>query len=1086
MGCSDVFASKVDMPAFLFAEFDFSLEGIGRENVPVQESFYALRDAFEKVLLSHGCRWLKPQGRRLLGVVEEAQALPALAALLRDLGSQRPGRFPVPFKVAAHVGPAFQSQEGYVGPEKDRALCLLDAAEAGYPLLSAQTAALPLPIGTRRLSVGPHLLRDLVPAEELFLLCPEGDPAVGVPIPKTMGTYRHNLPPQPTPFLGRAELLRDLESGFLEGDERLLTLLGPGGFGKTRLALQLGANLVDRFDGVYWVPLASLLDKDRMMVALAGALGLVSLKGEEPTRQVLEALRGRRCLLILDNFEHMMGAREALRRLLDETPSRVVITSREVLGMQGERVVEVSGLSAPMSADDPLFEEHGATQLFLTTLARLGRDVPLDVEERAHFATLCRKLHGMPLGIEMSASLAATQPLSEIARRVGECVDGLATSLPHLPERQKSARAVFDYSWDLLDEGCRKVLSRLSIIRGSFDDAAAQEVAHCDPASLRRLKDRSLLVFLADGQKMLHETVRFYAKERLYESPQEKEKVLAVHARHYLSYLVRSTPRLLGKDQRAHLERAAERHENVLKAFLWAFESGQWGWVIEAAEPLAFFFERRTRYHEGYAFFGHLLERMGEDERDMAAGHLWASLALRRVELGARMGLTAGSRENLQKCLRLFQGREFRRQRAQARLALGGIWEALGEREKSLAELTRALRAFESCRDVNGAAHARNVLGQVLRRAGKAAAAERTVRRALVFFERAENPSGAAWSHMLLGQAALQLTRLNEAKEHFRLGLDGYLASGNRDGVGWAMNMMGQVANLHGDHEGAEQMFWEDLLIERDISNYPAFAWAHLQLAETYCWRGRLDMAEGHARQAWDIYERLGDPCRVGTALRVLAEVALERGDLNEAERWLRDAESAAVRFSDAPGLAWGGYLTARLAQKRGRLRDAELSLREALRRSRGSQDSRVMDWGRLLEAQIALQKGETASAKKALREALRSGRAANLAPVLLECGLVWAQIAAQQGDFLEAVEWAEAVGRWSLPDTARARKAVLLREEWEARLDEEERAVAREVSTTADLALWMERLGVRIGGRRRGIRARKTLPRRPLPIGRR
>jgi predicted ATPase/Tfp pilus assembly protein PilF len=1052
----------VNVPAFLFAEFDQVIDGSGSSAPSIAQLLFALREPLERALIDHGCRWFKPKGKRLYAVMEKEQVLVAIVQTLRDLAKNVPNSVPMPFKWVVHCGDAFQGSSGWFGPEFEHASRLLDAASPGFPILSESASLLPTPEGYHLMSLGMHMLKDLRPSEELFAFHPADLTHMDFSIPRSMGARSHNLPPQATPFVGRNEALLDLGRQLIADDTRMVTLLGPGGFGKTRLALQVAADLVDEFEGVYWVPLAPLTSEERLTSALADSLGVVFYKGEDPFQKVLEVLTEHRTLLLFDNFEHLTSGRDYVKRILEATPSKVIVTSRESLRIPQEKVVEVLGLKYPERADDGLFDEYGATQLFVSSLTRIGRVEPLDRTEKEAFVVLCRQLHGMPLGIEMSAALAANQALPEIVRQLRERIDYLAVALPHLPDRQKSTRAVFEYSWNLLDEPLRKALGRLSIIRGTFDDAAAMQVADCDNHALRQLHERSLVVFLPDGRQELHETVRYYAKEHLYEDPVEREKSLESHAKFYLSYFRDSLPLFEGPDQRKNLEAANEHNENAQVAFVWAIEKGRWQWVDETLEAYSLFLDRLAKYQDGFTFFAKLLKNLEEridSPKDPEQNLLRVNLLLWRASLGVRMGLNEGAEVHLEECLKVFKGKKYERRRAETLLVLGQVLEARSKKAESIDCLSHALAQFEACKDLNGAAYARNRLGQGLLQWGQVGTAAALVREALEHYEKTKNPSGMAWSRMLLGQMAVHEAKYDEAKRHFREGLEGYLAVGNRDGVSWAMSQMGLVARYRGDFAGAKQLFLEALNIEREISNHGAQGWSYLNLGETEWYLGNDDKADQQAHRSLEIFIQLEDKAGIAAALRWKGIMTLERGAVDEAERVFLDSEQEGDFLSDPAARAYQNYHLAMVAQKRGQLKDAEESLGRALETFKKTHYLFGLGWGYHLTAELAIQKGDLERAKHFLWESLKVGKALGVAPLLLECWLVWAAILATQEDFLGAMEYVEAVTQSPQCSKPTARKAALLRDECEIKLNIEEKAFARRGAVAADIGIWTDRI---------------------------
>jgi len=1050
------------VPAFLFAEFDTPLDGSGSPDAAAHQKLYSYRDPLERALIARGCRTLKTQGRRLLAILEPSELLPALAQALRDIDASHPGQDLLPFKLAIHQGVAYQGNSGWFGPEIDHTHRLLDVIARGYPVLSEAAGSLPLPEGFHRMSLGMHMLKDLRPSEELFALHPVRLTRLDFDIPRSMNAYKHNLPAQATPFLGRQEAVNDLIHRFTEGDARMITLLGPGGFGKTRLALQASADLVDRFDGVFWIPLAPLTSEDRLISALADSIGVGFYKGEDPFQKVLEVLAERRCLLVFDNFEHLTSGRHFVARLLKSTQARVLVTSREALRVPEEKVVEVTGLRSPERPDDPLFEEHGATQLFISSLARAGRVTPLSPEERGPFVALCAQLHGMPLGIEMSAALTINHGLPEVVSQIRGRIDFLAVSLPHLPDRQKSTRAVFEYSWNLLDEPLRRALSRLSILRGTFDDEAAKQIARCDNETLCRLQERSLVMFLPDRRQLLHETVRYYAKEHLYEDPEDRRKTLEAHAKYYLTFLQNSLPLFECRDQRMYLEAASEQHENIQAAFLWSVENGLWEVAEGTLEAYAFFLDRLSKFQEGRNFLTQLLNALKEarvERREKARESLRAALLLNRATLAVRMGLNEGLVADLEECARVYQGKSFTRQRGRTLLILGQVLEALGRRAQSIDHLSHALAEFEASGDRNNAAYARNRIGQGLLQWGQRETAAAFAKEALSHYVATDNPSGMAWSRMLLGQIEQHDANYEEAKKHFREGLEGYLAVGHRDGVSWAMNMMAKVAKFRGDFLAAEQMLLEALLIEEEISNYAAQAWTQVALGEVEFLLGRLDKADKYLLCAWEMYTQMGDKAGETATLRWMGNLALARDEGDKAEGFFLDSEKVASSVEDDLGRAWHHYHLALVAHKRGRFQEARGSLEEAIATFERFHYRFGLAWATHLMAEIGLASGDASAARRYLFRSLRWARELRLPPILLEDWLVWAALLAAEGAVLEAAQWCEATIQNPARAWNTARKAKCLQEECERRLDPEERDMARRVAISADLDAWTDRI---------------------------
>ncbi|HET9220883.1 MAG TPA: hypothetical protein VFO07_00180, partial [Roseiflexaceae bacterium] len=340
-------------------------------------------------------------------------------------------------------------------------------------------------------------------------------PQIEQPAPRPAPAPQHNLPSPLTSFVGRADELASL-AALLAGDTRLVTLIGAGGAGKTRLALAIAWQLLPQFaDGIWWVALAgvqpvgdSAHQRGTLASAVATALGRTLAGRRHPLDELADALQDRAALLVLDNCEHLPEAAAVARALIEAAPQvRVVATSREPLGLGGEALVRLEGLPVPLpGASDPA--SYPGVQLFLERAARHTPDWGQGPGTIAATARLCRLLEGLPLGIELAAHWVGHYTPDDIAEAIQADLDFLAVRTRDLPDRHRSLRAVFDYAWHLLSAAEQRALARLSVFRGSFDGAAAEAVAEVDATTLVALVDKSLLRQAGAEHHSLHELLR--------------------------------------------------------------------------------------------------------------------------------------------------------------------------------------------------------------------------------------------------------------------------------------------------------------------------------------------------------------------------------------------------------------------------------------------------------------------------------------------------------------------------------------------------------------------------------------------------
>jgi predicted ATPase/class 3 adenylate cyclase len=503
-------------------------------------------------------------------------------------------------RMGLHTGQAHLGADGYVGVDVHRAARIAAAGYGGQVLLSESTRSLvsrDLPDGATIRDLGLHRLKDLAVPERIFQLAVSGMDA-DFPALRTVDGIRTNLPAQLTSFVGRERELGELQA--LARAHRLVTVIGTGGTGKTRLMLQATADLVgEHQDGVWLVELAPISDPELIVQAVARGLGI----REEPGRPVIETvrdyLRTKSMVVLLDNCEHLIGSvAELAEQLLATSPGvSLIATSREALGVTGEHVYQVPSLGLPDGAGEP--GEHGAEDLLLAdvlaseavrlfvdratavlpSFALTPADAPAVVE-------ICRRLDGIPLAIELAAARTPLLSVQEIALRLGDrfrlLTGGRRTALP----RQQTLQALIDWSWDLLTDGERRLLGRLSVFSGGCTLEAATEVGRAaDEAppgedgsldtldTIGRLVGRSLVVADRGGSTRYHllETIRQYARDRLV-AANESSAIRGRHLAFFLALAEEAEPALTGPDMVAWLAKLDADADNLRAAIDWAFD----------------------------------------------------------------------------------------------------------------------------------------------------------------------------------------------------------------------------------------------------------------------------------------------------------------------------------------------------------------------------------------------------------------------------------------------------------------------------------------------------------------------------------
>lgn len=408
----------------------------------------------------------------------------------------------------------------------------------------------------------------------------------------TAQSTRPTLPTPITALIGREEELAQLGRLLQSGDARLVTIVGVGGVGKTRLALAGASALGDVFaDGIGWVPLAGItaaalpLQHDALATAVRVAIGQ-SFGGQgTPLDDLCDYLRERTMLLVLDNCEHLPGVAPFVRQLLEAAPRlRVLATSRVMLDIVGEMPLRLDGLPVPeRGADDPA--SYAGMRLFLERARQQVRDFDESEANLKAVAQLCRLLDGLPLGIELATRWVRHYTCDEIVAEIQADLDFLTVQSGDVPERQRGLRAAFDYSWRLLAPAERLALARLSMFRGVFDRAAAQAVATTRVTTLATLVDASLLRHVGVGRYGFHELVRQFAAARLAESG-EMETLAERHAAYYLELMAQQEAALYGAAPQMGATAIRNTADNMRQSWDWAVTHGAWDRVAQALPAL--------------------------------------------------------------------------------------------------------------------------------------------------------------------------------------------------------------------------------------------------------------------------------------------------------------------------------------------------------------------------------------------------------------------------------------------------------------------------------------------------------------------
>jgi predicted ATPase/class 3 adenylate cyclase len=557
------------------------------------------------------------EGDSLFAVFPRAlDAVAAAAALQRALHAEPwPAAISLRVRIAVHTGDAVVRDGDYLGAVVNRCARLRSAAHGGQVLLSSVTQELVrghLSQGLSLRDLGAHRLKDQLEPEHIFQLLHPDLPADFPPL-RSLQAFVHNLPRQLTSFIGRDGEMAEIKQ--LLSKTALLTLTGAGGCGKTRLALQVAADVLEEFEeGVWLVELAALADSTLVPQTVAAALGVREEPGRPLTETLIDYLRPRQVLLLLDNCEHLLSASAQLADTsLRACPRlRVLVTSREGLGIAGETTYRVPSLSLPDLQHLPpvaALSQFEATRLFVDRAAAAVPSFTLNEQNAPSVAEVCYRLDGIPLAIELAAARVKALPVEQITRRLDDrfrlLTGGSRAALP----RQQTLRATIDWSYDLLSEAERMLLRRLSVFAGGWTLEAAEAVGAGEGINddevqelLTTLVEKSLVLYeeqRGEARYRLLETVRQYSRERLLESG-EMQVVCSRHASFYLNFAEQAEPELRRSDQVGWLNRLDVEHDNLRAALEWSLLGDNQGEVgLRLAGALWWFWLVRSHFTEG-------------------------------------------------------------------------------------------------------------------------------------------------------------------------------------------------------------------------------------------------------------------------------------------------------------------------------------------------------------------------------------------------------------------------------------------------------------------------------------------------------
>jgi predicted ATPase/class 3 adenylate cyclase/Tfp pilus assembly protein PilF len=695
----------------------------------------------------------------------------------------------VRLRMALHTGAAEERDGDYFSPPVNRVARLLSAGHGGQVLLSLPTQELVrdwLPADVRLRDLGERRLKDLSRPEGIFQLMVHDLPAEFPPL-RTLEGRPNNLPLQPTPLVGREHEVEEICRRLRSEEAHLLTLTGPGGTGKTCLALQVGADLFEEFDdGVFYVSLATVTDPDFVYSSLAVSLGVKEGAGQSLIEMLEGYLQQKHLLLILDNFEQVLEGATVVGDLLGSCPNlKVLATSRIPLRLYGEKEYPVPPLELPDPARLPPLErltQYEAVRLFVERARSVKPDFEVTNENAPAVAEICVRLDGMPLALELAAARTKLLPPRALLSRLGNRLKLLTGGARNLPARQQTLRGTIDWSYDLLDEDEKSLFGRLSVFAGGSTLEAIEEI--CDPEGeldalegVGSLLEKSLLKreegVGVESRFVMLETVYEYAREKLEKSG-VAEDVKRVHTEYFLAMAEEATAELRGPDQLEWLGRLEAEHDNMRAALPWTLGRQKVDLGLRLAGALWRFWAVRGHYGEGRRWLEEALAASGRGSIES------------RVTALAGIGELASYQGDLERAEEaLAAGLELRVEEATGRSEVKlYLLSSLGHVALEKADYDRATEAFEE---------------------------------SLALSRQMGNEWGLAGSIMSLATVTHEQGDLERATELYEEGIDLFRKLGDKLGLARCLNNLGLLSYAQNDLGRAVKLTEESVALLREL-----------------------------------------------------------------------------------------------------------------------------------------------------------------------------------------------------------------------------------------------------------------------------
>jgi predicted ATPase/class 3 adenylate cyclase len=812
-----------------------------------------LRDAFGR----HGGYEVDSEGDAFFVAFESAgEAVLAAAEAQQALArAEWPGRLAVRVRMGIHTGEPLVVPPKYVGLEIHKAARIMAAGHGGQVLLSE--ASMRSLDGVETVPLGEHRLKDLLQPEPLFQLRIEGLPSE-FPTLKTLGDKPNNLPVQPNPLIGRETEIADVIEMLRNDASRLVTLTGTGGIGKTRLALQVGAEALEQFSsGVFFVALASVTDPELVVPAIAQTLALRPGPGEQLDEMLAAYLEGKQLLLILDNFEQVIDAASVLAELCGHCPElRLLVTSRERLRVASERVYLVSPLEIPEVSNEVLRLEANASVALFSTRARAATgEFALTRGNAEAVAEICRRLDGIPLALELAAARTPALPPRALLARLDQRLQLLTRGARDADERHQTLRRTIEWSHDLLPRAERELFAGFAVFAGGCRLEAAEAVCGDVVDLVSSLVDKNLVQQRFDDDReprfWMFETLREFALERLSEA--DRQLLRGRHAQYFVARVHEVVASDLTLAER--LGALAADSANIHEALLWARGRGDVATLAAAVGDLWELWLHRGSVQEGRRWAEEALRG-----RDTLEDEQLVPLLVGAGELFKFSGEEPHARSLLLEALEAERRSGFRSRSKYGTSVAAHLLANLADLAREEGELEQARTYLEESRQLGGGARALLSLGFIFFEQGKLEQARESYEEALVGFAETGNSFNHAVTLGHLGGVAFRCGELETAMDYFRRALREVNMLGDQAAVAECLDDLGRVAARQGDLERAGRLIGAASAFRAPVRRGDQLDGSRLRLPENAVEAGKLLKFDEAVEYALNTRQGRGSP----------------------------------------------------------------------------------------------------------------------------------------------------------------------------------------------------------------------------------